>query len=481
MDMMGGVWRSVWRTCGGRARSSVGLLSVLSGVTLACPLAEAGAPGEHGAEVAQAAPLLSPRQQQQERRRWRQLLREQPLWTVAQARHGRGEAPQVISRLDDDPTQATQVRQQLSDGVTYTSTWLLGAFSMWSRLELPVMSAEEVDELVHDVQSALAVRGQRWRCESLSDGSLSYQAVDLSAAFHLRVTPAGVVIDSYDVVNDGDVVWRVVSDLFTPAGAWTVTQRSDEHSPSSTLGVGLPEAGEQSFAEGVRYRRDGGASSITMPSARAEHVEAVVAALMEAQAPEREWGIHPWPEGARVFYATLEGSEGARGDVSAADRHRLPFWLHHSGSEVQIWLSHATLFREPLWWHVVEHVAPTAPPTTSENGWLGDVTDDHRVAWSGREGRSCQSFAHGFELCDEVDQMTPHAMLLQELAFPPGQEDLSRAILSGLVAQTSDGTAWRPLGLTQELLSSCQVSVSSTGLDLYCSNGIETWLSGEPF
>ena len=488
MGMIDGVSHAVWGAYGGMARAwgSVGLLSVLSGVTLASPPADVDVSRDRSAEERApaedassepTAPLLTPRQQQQERRRWRQTLREQPLWSVARARYGRGEAPQVISRLADDPTQATQVRQRLAGGVTYTSTRMLGAFAMWSRLELPAMPDAAVDGLVHDVQSALAAGAQRWQSQALSDGSLSYQTADLSAAFRLHVTPAGVVIDTYDAVNSDDVVWRVASELFEPAGSWSVTERLQGLGAQPSFGVGIPAQVEQSFSGGIHYTRDIGGSHLSMPSAQEEQVAAVVAALMELQAPNHEWGIHPWAPGDRTFYAALEEVGGS----SDTDRHRLPFWVHQSGGDVEIWLSHPAMVTEPLWWHVAEHVAPTAPPTASENGWLGYVTSDHRVAWSGRGGRFCQEFSQGFVFCDEVDQLTPHAMVIQGVSFPEGHDAISRAILSGLVEETRDGAAWRPIGLTEELLSSCQVSASAAGIDLYCSRGIDTWLSVEPF
>ena len=111
------------RNVGSRVRVGVmracawgGLLYAMCGLTLAgtpadCPEAEpCVAEGRDAVSRPYSAPLLTPPEQRQERRRWRQALRAQPLWTVAQARYGRGEAPQIISRLEDDPTQATQVR-----------------------------------------------------------------------------------------------------------------------------------------------------------------------------------------------------------------------------------------------------------------------------------------------------------------------------------------------------------------------------------
>lgn len=500
---MGGGMRSV----GSRMRAGVPRAFVLGGLLVAmCGLARAGAPadsespsvGDDGdgavahrpcpepqaeapeALTASTAPLLTPRELRQERQRWRQALREQPLWTVARARYGRGEAPQIISRLDDDPTQATQVRQDLAGGASYTSTWLLGAFSMWSRLTLPALPTGELDGLVSDVQSALAA-GQQWQSVSLADGSRSYQTADLSAAFRLLVTPDSVVIDTHDAVVSDDVVWRVASGLFAPDGPWTVTERIEERDWLPALSVGAPEGVEQSFAGGIQYRRHVGAAQLSIPSAQPGQVSSVVAALMDAQAPSHAWGAHPWDQqlypGERTFYATAAKA----GDVMDTERHPRPFWVYQRGSDVEIWLAHPKFMGEPLWWHLAEHVAPAAPPTVTDNGWLGDVTDDHRVGWSGNGGRSCQVFSHGFAFCEEVDPMSPLAMLFQDIAFPQGQDDVSRAILSELVAETSDGAAWRPMGLTEQLLQSCQVSVDSTGLDVYCSNGIEVWLSGEPF
>lgn len=477
------------RVWGARACVWLGVLSALCGQALAGspadrPEAEpCGA--EDGGEVpllsaAPTAPMLTSREQRQERRRWRQTLRDQPLWTVARARYGRGEAPQIISRLDHDPTQATRVRQELVGGASYTSTWMLGAFAMWSRLELPAMSANDVAGLVSDVQSALAPGEQQWQSRPISDGSRSYQTSDLSAAFRLHVTPAGVVIDTHDAVVRDDVMWMVVSGLFESAGAWSVTERVEDRVALPGLSVGMPQQVEQSFSEGIHYRRDARSSLITMTNAQEEHVSAIIAALMSAQAPRHDWESHPWLPGDRTFYSTVQGVD-AFGGIKDTDRHRLPFWVYQRGNDVEIWLTHAAFAQEPLWWSTVEHVAPTARPTTEDNGWLGDVTDDHRVSWSGSGGRSCQVFSHGFVFCHEVDQMSPLAMLMQNIAFPAGHDDISRAVLSGLAETTDDGAAWRSTELTRELLRACQVSVQSTGIDVYCSSGIETGLSGEPF
>lgn len=436
---------------------------------------------------------IHPAQRREDARWARERLSEDPLVRVARELSGRPMRPEVALRSD---TSILEVRQSFRRGGSLTQTQLRGAFTARSRLELPGLAGLDSDTVEDMLKKAMGQQAT-WASAELSDGSLAYTTTDQAMGFRVWKRDDALLVDSYHPVVEEDALWRAAVEVLEVDDPWRITERWTEGSSPLVSAVGVPAGVEQDFQNGAKYTRRGGYSVLTIPSQADASWEDVVSRLMTGQTPSHGWGQGPWqspthgvlkedeephhrwvrhewrspqqdaaePGTQRIFVTVDEGAKAVDSQLG----HVLPFWIERDEASVVIRFSPGQLMANPLFWHLVDQVVPMESPRVKDNGWLGEVTDDYRVGWSGRGGQFCQSFSQSIELCTERDQMSPMALYWERITFDTENTQLSHALLSGLVHRRDD--QWHPKGIAEEMSALCHLTVDRAAYDVECQAG----------